>query len=139
MKYFGYTNPQEGSTGKWWLLGHDMSIGYWPKELFNHLASGASIVRYGGTSRASANEDVSPPIGGGSLPIRHYDYRVGFFGLIKIVDSNFDVVDIDRSEMKKNVDTKTSCYDLDYRGYESLLSGHGFTYGGPGGHHCGSN
>lgn len=40
--FVGYINPQERSTGKWWLMGNNLSIGYWPNELFNHLGSTVS-------------------------------------------------------------------------------------------------
>lgn len=126
--------PQERSSGKWWwIINGNIVIGYWPKELFNHLGTSASVVRYGGTSKDSG-EGVSPPMGTGSLPGRH---KVGYFAKIKIVGPDHALTDIDRTVMGKNVDTVTSCYDLNYPGNKGIILMQVFSYGGPGGQSCG--
>ncbi|KAI3917399.1 hypothetical protein MKW98_027318 [Papaver atlanticum] len=63
-RLFGYwTDPQ---TGNWWLIT-DMTIGYWPKNIFTHLANNALIIRYGGVAGAKA-QTPAPPMGNGYLP-----------------------------------------------------------------------
>lgn len=129
--------PQEHLTGKWWLIFFgNISLGYWPKELFNHLSSGASIVRYGGTSKDS-RDGVSPPMGSGSYPNFKFK-KAAFFEQNQIVGPDFVMTNINPSEMGKNVDTVGRCYDLKYFGYTGKRYGQVFSYGGPGGAFCGT-
>ncbi|KAH9710425.1 NEP-interacting protein 1 [Citrus sinensis] len=59
---------QDQPTGNWWLVLSDdnVFVGYWPKELFNHLSGGAETVAWGGIAIAGKN-GVSPPMGSGLL------------------------------------------------------------------------
>lgn len=136
---------QEQSSGNWWLIcpndTNESRIGYWPKELFTHLANGASVVRYGGTTSASAatvpQDLISPPMGSGRLPNIDDPTRVAFFQNVKIVGSDYKMIDIVWSETRGNIDAPTTCYNLLF--YEFLGSrGYVFAYGGPGGHSCGT-
>ncbi|KAI5382641.1 hypothetical protein KIW84_070171, partial [Lathyrus oleraceus] len=63
------TIKQDKVTGHWWLCIFPKlrCFGYFPKELFSHLSSGASIVRYGGETYTPPGM-VSPPMGSGRLP-----------------------------------------------------------------------
>lgn len=134
---FNWIHMQEQSTGKWWLLNEDgEQIGYWPRELFNHLQNGASVVRYGGTTKASAT-GASPQMGNGNFPQEDYN-KVGFFFQIKLARSDYVMSRIVFDEMRKNADASTSCYDLDYTGDRGKELGDAFSYGGPGGDSCGN-
>lgn len=48
------------------LSDDNVFVGYWPKELFNHLSGGAETVAWGGIAIARKN-GVSPPMGSGLL------------------------------------------------------------------------
>ncbi|KAF3438675.1 hypothetical protein FNV43_RR21439 [Rhamnella rubrinervis] len=133
---FDVVISQEPINGNWWLVErNNLSIGYWPKELFNHLGDGAEVVRYGGTSASKTG--LSPQMGTGSLPNRDYRTGVGYFIQNKIMGSDFVMNDILLTEMVKNVDTSTACYDLGYYGFVASDVRETFSYGGPGGS-CGT-
>ncbi|GAU49539.1 hypothetical protein TSUD_74180 [Trifolium subterraneum] len=57
-KLFLFTKIQrDRSTGNWWLIVDEIDqvhVGYWPKEIFTHLRTGASKVRFGGETFAAA-------------------------------------------------------------------------------------
>lgn len=116
---------------------NNIRVGYWPKELFNHLGDGASIVRYGGTTSASA-AGLSPQMGTGSFPSNNFTSGVGFFSQNKIMGSDFFMNDIVLAEMVKNVDTSIECYDLDDYGFLGPDVREILSYGGPGGASCGT-
>ncbi|XP_039686924.1 uncharacterized protein [Medicago truncatula] len=128
---------QDRSTGHWWLLIQHESIhvGYWPKELFNHLTLGASKIRFGGQTHASPNTD-SPPMGSGRLPKEKFE-NSSFMGTLQIIDSQYNEVDVKPEDMKPYRDTNSDCYDLIYNGFEGRLYRQAFLYGGPSGRNCG--
>ncbi|KAI3986893.1 hypothetical protein MKX01_014594 [Papaver californicum] len=117
-----YRNPV---SGHWWLsMGAtaDTSepIGYWPKELFTHLANSASVVRFGGVAGAVSGRPT-PPLGNGYLP-RLDDYlKTAFMSKMKYFS------------MQTKKDARPDCYDIWLAG--NLGGGWGITmvYGGPGG------
>jgi len=61
----------------------------------------------------------------------------GFMARLKIIDSQFNEVDVKPEDMKPYRDTSTNCYDLEYHGDEGPLYRQTFLYGGPGGPNCG--
>jgi len=111
-------------------------IGYWPNELFTHLSTGASLIRFGGQTYASPNMD-SPPMGSGRLPKEKFK-NSSFMARLKIVDSKHNEVDVEPNDMKMYRDTNSDCYDLMYHGFEGPLYRQAFLYGGPGGPNCGT-
>ncbi|XP_039686461.1 uncharacterized protein [Medicago truncatula] len=125
------------STGHWWLLMRHESIqvGYWPRELFNHLGMGASKIRFGGQTYAPPNTD-SPPMGSGRLPKEKFE-NSGFMGQLRIIDSQYNEADVKPENMKPYRDTNSNCYDVIYNGFEGRLYRQAFLYGGPGGRNCG--
>ncbi|KAI4334857.1 hypothetical protein L6164_013565 [Bauhinia variegata] len=133
-----FTVKQDKSTGHWWLLisrntSLDHIIGYWPKEIFSHLANGASMVSYGGTTRASPN-GISPPMGSGLFATTKFG-RACSFMRIRIINSMYQETDIRHIDMKTNCGTRPNCYTLLYEGYKKFMipKGHYFNFGGPGG------
>ncbi|KAF3449507.1 hypothetical protein FNV43_RR10235 [Rhamnella rubrinervis] len=125
---------QEQSSGNWWLITNAIRIGYWPKELFNHLGNGASVVRYGGTT-SSPQGHSSPPMGNGKLPSGESPFTAGFFQQVKLMDSNYKVIDLAASDIRGNIDAPRTCYDLFF--FQIIASrGYVFGYGGPGGPSC---
>ncbi|XP_058734330.1 protein neprosin-like [Vicia villosa] len=137
-KYIGYIKiKQDQTTGHWWLIiqtTESMYVGYWPKELFTHLSKGASLIRFGGETYAPPNND-SPPMGSGRLP-REKFRNSGFMGLVKIINSEYNEIDINPEDMKRYTNTNSECYDLWYKGYEGSQYRQAFLYGGPGGRNC---
>ncbi|KAI5382606.1 uncharacterized protein LOC127106722 [Lathyrus oleraceus] len=130
------TIKQDKVTGHWWLCIHPKPVcfGYWPKELFSHLRSGASIIRYGGETYTPPGM-VSPPMGSGRLPQEKYK-NSGFMERVEIINSEYNQIDINPRSMKINKNVNLSCYDLLYRGFEGGSARHSFLYGGPGGRSC---
>ncbi|CAL5215278.1 unnamed protein product [Lathyrus oleraceus] len=130
------TIKQDKVTGHWWLCIYSWleCFGYFPKELFSHLSSGASIVRYGGETYTPPGM-VSPPMGSGRLPQEKFR-NSGFMERVEIINSEYNQIDINPRTMKINKDGNLSCYDLLYRGFEGGSARHAFLYGGPGGRSC---
>lgn len=123
---------QDQSTGHWWLVSDVIRVGYWPKELFNHLNSGATKVRYGGTTMTDV---LSPPMGSGEFPNGDYKF-VCYMLQVKIVNSGFKLIDIIESAMSRNADVP-KCYDVHATGFQGSNLGETLAFGGPGGD-CGT-
>ncbi|OVA01277.1 protein of unknown function DUF239 [Macleaya cordata] len=132
-----YRDPQ---SGNWWLmmnLGKSEEfpkIGYWPKELFSHLASNASMIRYGGVVGADTNRPT-PPMGNGYLPVcDDYDFNKACYMMkMKVVDGNARPIDFDPSKIRVKQDTIWSCYNLTFNGYVDKYIELAMRFGGPGG------
>ncbi|CAJ2628541.1 unnamed protein product [Trifolium pratense] len=126
---------RDQSTGNWWLIINEkIQVGYWPKELFTHLSTGASKVRFGGETHASPNL-WSPPMGSGRLPTDGYQYS-SLFGRLQHIDSDSDRIDVIPEYMKSYNDAKKDCYDLKFYEHLGDLYRRAFLYGGPGGSQC---
>ncbi|KAK9275066.1 hypothetical protein L1049_022324 [Liquidambar formosana] len=120
---------QDQSTGNWWLqLDNVINIGYWPRELFTHLADGATFIQYGGLTYNSP-DGISPPMGTGLRPDKNESC---YFSRLKIVDAKYNLVNTRDFKMGKYVD-QVSCYDLKYWGNLDDYVGETFNFGGPGG------
>ncbi|XP_027191321.1 protein neprosin-like isoform X2 [Cicer arietinum] len=133
-EFMGFRIQQDRSTGNWWLSlvpKPVFIIGYWPKELFTHLSTGASLIRFGGQTYAPPNMD-SPPMGSGRLPKEKFK-NSGFMGSLQIIDSDYNQNDVKPKDMKRYSDTDSNCYDLWYHGDEGPFWRQAFLYGGPGG------
>ncbi|KAJ4848027.1 hypothetical protein Tsubulata_009361 [Turnera subulata] len=131
-----FTIQQDTSTGNWWVIAYGVDkIGYWPKELFPHLANGASSVRYGGMASASPKGE-SPPMGSGQLPNIFY-MQTCYFKFIQIINSDNQKVEIDGKNFQVFADSKL-CYNLEYYGDQGAVMEETFSFGGPGGNNCGN-
>ncbi|WJX72413.1 hypothetical protein P8452_56298 [Trifolium repens] len=133
-KFLGFKIQRDRSTGNWWLIvdvKDEIHVGYWPKEIFTHLSSGASKVRFGGET-FGASSTWSPPMGSGRLPRDGFQYSA-LIGLLQHIDTNYDKIDVIPEYMKVYNDAKKECYDLKF--YEELgkLYRRAILYGGPGG------
>ncbi|KAJ4823540.1 hypothetical protein Tsubulata_045602 [Turnera subulata] len=116
----------------WELVGNFINggdkIGYWPKELFPHLANGATSVRYGGMVSASP-QGASPPMGTGQYPSVILQDSC-YFQNIQIINSNNQKVEINGRDFQGNADA-TWCYNLEYYGDQGPeLMGETFSFGG---------
>ncbi|KAK2385469.1 hypothetical protein QL285_072705 [Trifolium repens] len=92
---------RDKSTGNWWLIVNynpEVQVGYWPRDMFTHLSTGASKVRFGGETFAAPNT-LSPPMGSGRLPQDGYQYS-SLFGRIQHIDTDYDQIDVILEYMK---------------------------------------
>ncbi|KAI3942234.1 hypothetical protein MKW92_021080 [Papaver armeniacum] len=129
---FDFAVRRDPESGNWWFINgaDNAKIGYWPKEIFSHLANNASVIGYGGAAGGDPGKPT-PPMGYGHLPIYDSRYSCCIFNM-KVVNDRGNYVDFDKSKVQLNHDTKTSCYDLIFTG-KSLLRGLTMFFGGPGG------
>ncbi|KAI3836059.1 hypothetical protein MKX03_006686 [Papaver bracteatum] len=128
--YFSvYRDPE---IEKWWFINgiDNARIGYWPKEIFTHLANNASVIGYGGVAGADLWE-LTPPMGHGHLPVFDSKYTCCMLNM-KVANDRGNFVDFDTSKVRLNRDTKTSCYDLIFPSRDTL-NGIIMFFGGPGG------
>ncbi|WJX80723.1 hypothetical protein P8452_63682 [Trifolium repens] len=133
-KFLGIKIQRDRSTGNWWLIVHEKDevyVGYWPKEIFTHLSTRATKVRFGGET-FGASSTWSPPMGSGRLPQDGFQYSA-LIGLLQHIDTDYDQIDVIPEYMKVYNDAKKECYDLKF--YEELgkLYRRAILYGGPGG------
>ncbi|WJX54293.1 hypothetical protein P8452_40197 [Trifolium repens] len=125
---------RDRSTGNWWLIVDEenkVHVGYWPKEIFTHLSSGASKVRFGGET-FGASSTWSPPMGSGRLPRDGYQYSA-LIGLLQYIDTDYDQIDVIPEYMKVYNDAKKECYDLKFYEHLGKLFRRAILFGGPGG------
>ncbi|KAK7337970.1 hypothetical protein VNO77_18564 [Canavalia gladiata] len=115
--------------GNWWMsFGDGTLVGYWPEELFTHLANHASMVEWGGevvNTRANG-EHTSTQMGSGHFAEDGFG-KASYF-------RNIEIVDMDNSlSSVHNILTlaeNTNCYDI--KSSYSNEWGTYFYYGGPG-------
>ncbi|XP_026416170.1 uncharacterized protein LOC113311558 [Papaver somniferum] len=119
-----------GESGNWWFINgiDNAKIGYWPKEIFTHLESNASVIAYGGVAGADIGK-LTPPMGHGHLPVFDSRYMCCMQSM-KVVNDRGNHVNFDTSKVQLNRDTKSSCYDLIFPGSDILL-GILMFFGGP--------
>ncbi|KAI3950375.1 hypothetical protein MKW98_003858 [Papaver atlanticum] len=123
-------------SGNWWLRVSREVIGYWPKELFTHLAHNASIIRYGGIAGA-VSKSPSPPMGNGHLPIyKDSDIeKSGFMREMKVYNETRDTIYFDYTKTQTKQDARKDSYDLNYY-FSERDKWNCIKYGGPGGSSC---
>ncbi|MBA0618782.1 hypothetical protein Godav_028074 [Gossypium davidsonii] len=120
---------KDPKLGNWWMgLGDNTLIGYWPAELFTHLADRATMVEWGGevvNSRANG-QHTSTQMGSGHFPEDGFG-KSSYF-------RNLEVVDVDNSlSSVRGISTlaeNTNCYNI--RSSYNKEWGTFFYYGGPG-------
>ncbi|XP_009631031.1 protein neprosin [Nicotiana tomentosiformis] len=120
---------KDPKLGNWWMVfGDNTLVGYWPAELFTHLADRATMVEWGGevvNSRANG-EHTSTQMGSGHFAEDGFR-KASYFRNLEIVDSDNSLSSAqDISILAEN----TNCYDIksDY----NIEWGTHFYYGGPG-------
>ncbi|XP_010495497.1 PREDICTED: uncharacterized protein LOC104772599 [Camelina sativa] len=133
---------QDKATGNWWLTqliknASSVDIGYWPKELFDILNSGANTVGVGGIVRAS-HSGSSPPMGNGNFPVGGGRTDSALFTNIEALDSNYNSRKMNSFPMEILVDSP-KCYGIRIgrvKPFHRTRLGFFFNYGGPGGNSC---
>ncbi|KAJ6757439.1 PROTEIN putative (DUF239)-RELATED-RELATED [Salix koriyanagi] len=120
---------KDPKLGNWWMsFGDNTLVGYWPAELFTHLADHATMVEWGGevvNSRASG-EHTSTQMGSGHFAEDGFG-KASYFRNLEIVDSDNSLSSVQSiSALAEN----TNCYNIK-SSYNNEWGTH-FYYGGPG-------
>lgn len=120
---------KDPKLGNWWMgFGENLLVGYWPAELFTHLADHATMVEWGGevvNSRANG-EHTSTQMGSGHFAEDGFG-KASYFRNLEIVDSDNSLSSVqDISILAEN----TNCYNIK-NSYNNEWGTH-FYYGGPG-------
>ncbi|MFQ6634992.1 hypothetical protein Gotur_010970 [Gossypium turneri] len=120
---------KDPKLGNWWMgLGDNTLIGYWPAELFTHLADRATMVEWGGevvNSRANG-QHTSTQMGSGQFPEGGFG-KSSYFRNLEVVDADNSLSSVrDISTLAEN----TNCYNI--RSSYNKEWGTFFYYGGPG-------
>ncbi|XP_044477006.1 uncharacterized protein LOC123204423 [Mangifera indica] len=120
---------KDPKIGNWWMgFGDNTLVGYWPAELFTHLADHATMVEWGGevvNSRANG-EHTSTQMGSGQFAEDGFG-KASYFRNLEIVDSDNSLSSaLDISILAEN----TNCYNI--KSSYNNEWGTSFYYGGPG-------
>ncbi|XP_059441780.1 protein neprosin-like [Corylus avellana] len=132
---FKMTIIQDQETGNWWLMDDDdYKYGYWPKEIFTHLATGASYLRYGGATFSPSNIQTPVPMGNGNIPDIKAD-EAGTFTFVQFMNADYQIVELTDKIAGHFFDYGPNCYGVVMwsDGQDPNTTGYAFTYGGPGG------
>lgn len=120
---------KDPKLGNWWMgFGGNTLVGYWPAELFTHLADHATMVEWGGevvNSRANG-EHTSTQMGSGHFAEDGFG-KASYFRNLEIVDSDNSLSSVSEvSTLAEN----TNCYNIQ-SAYNNEWGTY-FYYGGPG-------
>ncbi|KAG4914060.1 hypothetical protein AAZX31_19G235300 [Glycine max] len=120
---------KDPKVGNWWMsFGDGTLVGYWPEELFTHLATHATMVEWGGevvNTRANG-QHTSTQMGSGHFADDGFG-KASYFRNLEIVDTDNSLSSV------HNILTlaeNTNCYDI--KSSYSNEWGTYFYYGGPG-------
>ncbi|KAI3470406.1 hypothetical protein Pfo_027069 [Paulownia fortunei] len=120
---------KDPKLGNWWMgFGDSTLVGYWPNELFTHLADRATMVEWGGeiVNTRVNNEHTSTQMGSGHFADDGFG-KASYFRNLEIVDSDNSLGSAqDITTLAEN----TNCYNIQ-SSYNNEWGTH-FYYGGPG-------
>lgn len=120
---------QDPKQGHWWMsFGDNTLIGYWPAELFTHLADHATMVEWGGeiVNTSPNGEHTSTQMGSGRFADPGFG-QSSYFRNLEIVDSDNSLSSVESiSTLAEN----SNCYNI--KSSYSSEWGTFFYYGGPG-------
>ncbi|KAJ9703094.1 hypothetical protein PVL29_004742 [Vitis rotundifolia] len=120
---------KDPKLGNWWMgFGDNTLVGYWPSQLFTHLADHATMVEWGGevvNSRANGAH-TSTQMGSGHFAEDGFG-KASYFRNLELVDSDNSLSTVeDISTLAEN----TNCYNI--KSSHNNEWGTHFYYGGPG-------
>ncbi|XP_034684628.1 uncharacterized protein LOC117913686 [Vitis riparia] len=120
---------KDPKLGNWWMgFGDNTLVGYWPSQLFTHLADHATMVEWGGevvNSRANGAH-TSTQMGSGHFAEDGFG-KASYFRNLEVVDSDNSLSTVeDISTLAEN----TNCYNIK-SSYNNEWGTH-FYFGGPG-------
>ncbi|KAL2249206.1 UNVERIFIED_CONTAM: hypothetical protein Sindi_2394300 [Sesamum indicum] len=120
---------KDPKLGNWWMgFGDNTLVGYWPNELFTHLADHATMVEWGGeiVNSHPNNDHTSTQMGSGRFAEDGFG-RASYFRNLEIVDADNSLGSAqDITTLAEN----TNCYNI-MGSYNNEWGTH-FYYGGPG-------
>ncbi|KAK4759347.1 hypothetical protein SAY87_022478 [Trapa incisa] len=120
---------KDPKVGNWWMsFGDGTLVGYWPVELFTHLADHATMVEWGGevVNSRPDGDHTSTQMGSGHFAGDGFA-KASYFRNLELVDSDNSLTSVqDISTLAEN----TNCYDI--KSSYSSDWGTYFYYGGPG-------
>ncbi|XVF57047.1 hypothetical protein PTKIN_Ptkin06aG0171700 [Pterospermum kingtungense] len=120
---------KDPKLGNWWMgFGDNTLVGYWPAELFTHLADHATMVEWGGeVVNARANgKHTSTQMGSGHFADEGFG-KSSYFRNLEVVDADNSLSSVhDISTLAEN----TNCYNI--KSSYNNEWGTYFYYGGPG-------
>ncbi|ESQ30914.1 hypothetical protein EUTSA_v10011557mg [Eutrema salsugineum] len=117
-------------SGNWWLkVDNHIFVGYWPSTLFNHLRNGVTEIQWGGEiiNLKENSQHTTTTMGSGHFAREGYG-RASYFRNLQIFDENGIWKPINGGYPHM---TNKNCYDIK-TGYEKIIWGNYFYYGGPG-------
>ncbi|KAL6501146.1 hypothetical protein OROHE_025343 [Orobanche hederae] len=120
-----WRDPKEGN---WWMAFGDKIVGYWPKEIFTHLADRATMIEWGGEivdSRPN-NKHTSTQMGSGHFAEDGYG-KASYFRNLEIVDSENK---LGSAQGVETIAENPNCYNI--QSSNNKKWGSYFYYGGPG-------
>ncbi|XP_043719437.1 uncharacterized protein LOC122667254 [Telopea speciosissima] len=122
---------QQNITKVWYLVVNDdeQTVGYWPPEIFSHLASEADYIQWGGQVYSPNPEQHSPQMGSGVWADGWYDESC-FFRRVIDLDSTYTPEDPNNAYIQK---ATSRCYWADDNSYKDGYWQYSFLFGGPGG------
>ncbi|KAL1313202.1 hypothetical protein HN51_039786 [Arachis hypogaea] len=120
---------KDPKVGNWWMsFGDSTLVGYWPAELFTHLAQHATMVEWGGevVNTRVTGQHTSTQMGSGHFAEDGFG-KASYFRNLEIVDTDNSLSSVHEiSTLAEN----TNCYDI--KSSYSNDWGTYFYYGGPG-------
>ncbi|KAK6646259.1 hypothetical protein PHAVU_L002232 [Phaseolus vulgaris] len=120
---------KDPKVGNWWMsFGDKTLVGYWPAELFTHLADHATMVEWGGevVNSRSNGQHTFTQMGSGHFAEDGFG-KASYFRNLQIVDMDNSLSSVQSiSTLAEN----TNCYDI--KSFYSKEWGTYFYYGGPG-------
>ncbi|XP_047313237.1 uncharacterized protein LOC124916548 [Impatiens glandulifera] len=120
---------KDPKLGNWWMsFGDNTLVGYWPVELFTHLADRATMVEWGGEVVNSRPDGLHTRTQMGSGRFADDGFgKASYFRNLEVVDSDNSLSSVrDISILAEN----TNCYNIK-SSYTKEWGTH-FYYGGPG-------
>ncbi|WJZ85724.1 hypothetical protein VitviT2T_005244 [Vitis vinifera] len=121
---------KDPKTENWWLgYGNNNAVGYWPSNLFTHLAANATLVEWGGEVFNSKpnGAHTSTQMGSGRFA-QEGNGKASYFRNLGLVDSNNDI------NPPQSISTQadnSNCYNINLLNNNDDWGTH-FYFGGPG-------
>ncbi|CAN6476985.1 unnamed protein product [Victoria cruziana] len=120
---------KDPKVGNWWMgFGENTLVGYWPAELFTHLADHADMVEWGGevVNTKFSGKHTATQMGSGHFAEDGFR-RASYFRNIEVVDADNSLSPV---QSLSTLAEDTNCYNI-----QSSYSndwGDFFYFGGPG-------
>lgn len=114
------------------MVGKNILVGYWPKEVVAGLENGAETLAWGGLGTVSSKGGFGPPIGSGYRPDGYYDHAA-YFRNVAYMIGNVTQPQSPLDDANITEDISSKCYGIENDKNTPTNWGYRFTFGGPGG------